>query len=76
MAGTLLEAVARARDKRRRADKAYQAADEAFLQSLVQARRAHTWDAIADAAGLTRHGVRYRVNALPTTREGRKHGTD
>ncbi len=61
MAGSLLEAVARARDRRRKAQAAYDKADDLFRNALVQASRAHTWNEIADVSGLTRHRVRQAV---------------
>ncbi len=61
MAGSLLEAVARARDKRQTTAAKHKAAHEAFLNTLVQAHRAHTWNEIAEAAGLTYHRVRQAV---------------
>ncbi len=61
MAGSLLEAVARARDKRRAAAERYKAADDVFRNALVQASRAHTWNEIAAAAGLSYHRVRQAV---------------
>ncbi len=61
MAGSLLEAVARARDKRRKAADAYKTADDAFRNALVQAHRAHTWNEISEAAGLSYHRVRQAV---------------
>ncbi len=68
MAGSLLEAVARARDKRAAAYARYQTADELFLNTLVQAQKAHSWQQIADVAGVTRARVRQRVY------EARKNG--
>ncbi len=61
MAGSLLEAVARARDRRRKAQAAYDKADGLFRNALVQASRSHTWNEIADVSGLTRHRVRQAV---------------
>ncbi len=58
MAGSLLEAVARARDKHRAAAAKHKAAYDDFRNAVVQAKRAHTWNEIAEAAGLTRIGVR------------------
>ncbi len=61
MAGSLLEAVARARDRRRKAGGAYDKADDLFQNAILQASRAHTWNEIAEASGLTRHRVRQLV---------------
>ncbi len=67
MAGTLLEAVARARDKRI-AD--CNAAEARFRNALVQASRAHTWNEIASVAGVGRERVRQMVY------QARKEGND
>lgn len=64
MSGTLLEAVARARDARRTAWATAEKAEAAFLKTLVQARRSHSWREIADVAGLARNTVRYHVEHL------------
>lgn len=54
-AGTLLEAVARARDAKHHADQAFRAA-------LRQARRSHSWAEIAAVARMSRGGIQWLVN--------------
>ncbi len=58
---SLLEQVARARDKRHQAE-------AEFRVAIVNARAQNTWKVIADVAGLSYSGVRYlaaRKNGSP-----------
>jgi hypothetical protein len=49
-----LEKVARARDARI-------AAEEAFRRTLVEAKQSHSWAELADAARMSRTGVKWLV---------------
>lgn len=64
-AGTLLEAVARARDNRT-------AANDALADAIRRAHGPFTWNEIAAVAGLSKHGCRYL--ALPLDERRRWNG--
>ena len=61
----LLERVAKAR-------RARAAAHEKFLTALREAKNVHSWAEIAEAAGLSKHGVRYLVNDENKLRKGER----
>lgn len=65
-AGTLLEAVARARDLRNEAE-------QAFRDAIATAHRAHTWNEIAKVAGLSYSAVRYLTMSLEERRRWNNH---
>ena len=67
VAGTLLEAVAHARDQRHHAE-------ETFRATIRQAHRAHTWAEIAKVAGLSKHTVRYLTLTLEERRKWNRTG--
>ncbi len=52
---SLLEQVARARDKRR-------TADTEFRQAIIAAHQKHSWPQIASVAGLTLSGLKWHTN--------------
>lgn len=62
----LLERIARARRARAKAH-------EKFVAAMREAKNVHSWAEIAEAAGLSKHGVRYLVNDENAARkEGRE----
>jgi predicted transcriptional regulator len=56
----------------RKARRARDKAETAFIETLKAAKPVHTFGEIADAAGLTRQGVRYFVNDENEKRRERK----
>lgn len=66
--GTLLEAVARARDQRHLAERD-------FRDALRRAHRSHSWGEIAAVAGLHRSHVRYLALDLNERRRQKREET-
>ena len=58
----------------RKAKRARDKAEAAFVESLKAARPVHSLAAIGDAAGMTRQGVRYLTNDENERRRARKEG--
>ena len=59
----------------RKARRARDKAQDAFVSALREGKNVHSWAELADAAGLSRHGVRYVVNDERELRkEGRENG--
>jgi hypothetical protein len=46
----------------RKARRAKDKADETFVSTLRAAKPVHSWTELAEAAGMSKHGVRYIVN--------------
>jgi hypothetical protein len=60
----------------RKAKRARDKAEATFIEALKAARPVHSLAEIADAAGLSRQGVRYFTNDENERRRARKKGGD
>lgn len=56
----------------RKAKRARDKAEAVFVEALKAAKPVHSWAELADAAEMSRHGVRYIVNG--EGKEGREDG--